>query len=440
MLTDNFFPHGVINAVKEARSAFVFFRSRYGATIASQLQQSDKPTDWVGDIAPDPDDVHWAVFHSSFLRRWLLKVVIIVAYILVTVLFILPVMLVQSLTNLSQLEVYFPFLSSILSRKYVSQIVTGYLPNVILKVFLLLIPPVMKFLSSIQGHVSHSEIQRSACTKFFWFMIWNIFIANVLSGSVLNHLAELIDFKNIPSTLAKAVPGQASFFIAYVVTSGWTSTSSYLFRTKQFIQSSFKKGCCCSRKNDADEYEVPSISYHKLIPKITFFGLLGITYFFLAPLMLPFLLVYFSIAYIVFKNQFINVYAPKFETAGKFWPIVHNSMIFSLLLMQAIALGIFTMKKLKVGSYIMSPLPVLTLLFNEYCRKRFLPNFTAYSVESLIKRDREDANDPGMPQFFEQLMTAYRDPALAPVQVSDSDGRRFPNQSDKHTDPLLSSV
>ena len=79
--------------------------------------------------------------------------------------------------------------------------------------------------------------------------------------------------------------------------------------------------------------------------------------------------------------QFINVYSPQFETAGKFWPTVHNSMIFSLLLMHAIALGIFTLKKLEMASYIIFPLPVFTLLFNEYCRKRFLPTFFAYSAE-----------------------------------------------------------
>lgn len=79
--------------------------------------------------------------------------------------------------------------------------------------------------------------------------------------------------------------------------------------------------------------------------------------------------------------QFINVYAAKYETAGKFWPIVHNSMIFSLLLMHAIAVGIFTSKKLSLASTLIFPLPVVTLLFNEYCRKRFLPNFIAYSAE-----------------------------------------------------------
>lgn len=82
--------------------------------------------------------------------------------------------------------------------------------------------------------------------------------------------------------------------------------------------------------------------------------------------------------------QFINVYEPKYETAGKFWPIVHNSTIFSLVLMHAIAVGIFTLKKLSLASTLIFPLPVLTLLFNEYCRKRFLPNFIAYSAEVFL--------------------------------------------------------
>ena len=52
-----------------------------------------------------------------------------------------------------------------------------------------------------------------------------------------------------------------------------------------------------------DEFEVPSMPYHKDVPRVLFFGLLGITYFFLAPLILPFLLAYLCLAYIIFRNQ-----------------------------------------------------------------------------------------------------------------------------------------
>uniref|UniRef100_A0A2P2LAA9 Uncharacterized protein MANES_05G106300 n=1 Tax=Rhizophora mucronata TaxID=61149 RepID=A0A2P2LAA9_RHIMU len=132
-----------------------------------------------------------------------------------------------------------------------------------------------------------------------------------------------------------------------------------------------------------------------------------------------------------FIVQFINVYTPKYETAGKFWPTVHNSMIFSLILMHAIAVGIFTVKKLSLASTLILPLPVLTLLFNEYCRKRFLPIFVAYSAEVLIKKDREDQNDAEMAEFFDKLATAYQDPALMPVHYSTNTGSL--------NSPLLSS-
>jgi hypothetical protein len=81
--------------------------------------------------------------------------------------------------------------------------------------------------------------------------------------------------------------------------------------------------------------------------------------------------------------QLLNVFAPKYETGGKLWPIVHYSTIFSLVLMHVIAIGIFGLKKVPLASSLTVPLPVLTLLFNEYCQKRFLPIFKAYPQEVL---------------------------------------------------------
>ncbi|KAF5745478.1 CSC1-like protein [Tripterygium wilfordii] len=408
---------------EETRAAFVSFKSRYGAAIAFHLQQSINPTQWITEQAPEPHDVYWPFFSSSFMRKWISKLVVVVACSLLTVLFLIPVVVVQGLTNLTQLEMLFPFLKILVTIKFVRQVITGYLPNLILLLFLKTVPPIMRFLSSIQGYISHSEIEKSACNKVLWFTIWNIFFATLFSGSFFYQLSIILELKNIPAKLAVAVPAQASFFIAYVVTSGWTSAASEVVRVIPLIRS-----LVCTN----DDLEVPSIPYYRDIPRILFFGLLGTTYFFLAPLILPFLLIYFCFAYTIFRNQFLNVYAPKYETAGKFWPIVHNSMIFSLVLMHAIAVGIFTLKKLSLASTLIFPLPVLTLLFNEYCRKRFLPIFVAYSAEVLIKKDREEQNDPAMVGFFEELITAYKDPALLPIQYS--------TYTDSLNTPLMSSA
>ncbi|CAN1187775.1 CSC1-like protein At1g69450 [Linum perenne] len=415
-----------ISTEMDTRAAFVSFRTRYGAATALRMQQSVNPIHWITEDAPEPDDVYWPFFSSTFMQRWTSKLVIVVVCVLLTLLFLIPVILVQGLTNLSQLEAWFPFLKKILTRKFISQVITGYLPSLILQLFLKIVPPIMWFLSSIQGHISLSEIEKSACDKVIWFTVWNVFFATVFSGSVFYQLSIVLDPKTIPEKLAVSVPAQESFFIAYVVTTGWAGISSELFRVVPFMGCLIVK--CFGKSTDDEDLEVPSICYHRDLPKILFFGLLGITYFFLAPLILPFLLVYFCMVYIIFRHQFINVYAPKHETAGRFWPMVHNTMIFSLVLMHAIAVGIFTLKNVSWASTLMFPLPALTLLFNQYCRKRFLPLFAAYPAEVLLRKDRTDHNNGSMSEFYSTLVSAYEDPALVPVDHS----------TDSLNQPLLS--
>ncbi|QCE12610.1 CSC1-like protein HYP1 [Vigna unguiculata] len=403
-------------AGKEVPAAFVSFKSRFGAAIALNIQESVNPTHWITEQAPEPQDVYWPFFSVTFIRRWISKLVAFVACNVLTMLFLIPVALVQGLTHLDQLETMFPSLKSILRMAVVSQVITGYLPILILQMFLSVVPPIMIMLSSLQGYISWSQIQKSACTKVLWFTIWNIFFANVLSGSAFYRLTIFLEPKEFPRVLAEAVPAQASFFIAYVVTFGWTNIASELFQLIPLLYNYFNVIFCGD--SDTDDFEAPSIPYHSEIPRILFFDLLGVTYFILAPLILPFLLVYFCLGYIIYRNQLLNVYVPKYHTGGEFWPTVHNYTIFSLILMHIIVIGIFGLKKLPLASALILPLPILTLLFNEYCRKRFFPIFKSYPTECLIKKDREDQNDPNMSEFYDKLASAYNDPALMPIKYS----------------------
>ncbi|XP_071731048.1 CSC1-like protein HYP1 [Rutidosis leptorrhynchoides] len=428
-LEDNIKTQQSLLSGKEVAAAFVSFKTRLGAAIALNIQQGENPTEWLTERAPEPRDIYWPFFSASFISRWIGNVVVVVACAFLTILFFIPVIIVQSLTHLEQLETWFPFLKGVLNIAFVSQVITGYLPSLILKMFLQLVPPVMIMLSSIQGYVAHSQIVKSACNKMLWFTIWNIFFANALSGSVLYRLNIFLEPKEIPNILALAVPGQATFFITYVVTNGWTNTSSELFRLMPLISSYMSKLFFVETD---EQFEVPELPYASEIPRLLLFGVLGITYFFLSPLILPFLLVYYCLAYIIWRHQLLNVYSPKFETGGTFWPIVHNSTIFALILMHMIAVGIFGLKKLPLASSLTIPLPIITLLFNNYCRKRFLPVFKGYPAECMIKKDRSDLNNPARAtEFHEKLITAYKDPALKPVQ--------FSGRTNGHNAPLLGS-
>lgn len=50
-------------------------------------------------------------------------------------------------------------------------------------------------------------------------------------------------------------------------------------------------------------------------------------------------------------------------------------------------------------------------------------------MQCLVKKDREDQNDPSMGEFYDRLTAAYTDPALEPVQYS--------RNIEGHSSPLL---
>ncbi|XP_072988247.1 CSC1-like protein RXW8 isoform X4 [Typha latifolia] len=297
---------------EECASAFVFFKTRYAALVSSEVLQTSNPMLWVTDMAPEPDDVYWSNLWLPYRQLWIRRIATLLASIVLMFLFLIPVTFVQGLSQLDTLQQRLPFLKGILKKPFISQLVTGYLPSVVLQLFLYAIPPTMMLFSAVEGPISHSGRKKSACYKVLYFTIWNVFFVNVLSGSVISQINVLSSPKDIPSQLAKAVP-----------------------------------------------------------------------------------------------RQILNVYCSRYETGGSMWPIVHNTTVFSLVLTQIIALGVFGLKESPVAAGFMIPLVILTLLFNEYCRKRFHPLFKSFSAQDLIDMDREDEQSGRMDQIHEQLILAY---------------------------------
>lgn len=98
-----------------------------------------------------------------------------------------------------------------LCREFIHRVVTGYLPSVILILFLYAVPPTMMLFSAMEGNISRSQRKRSACIKVLYFTIWNVFFVNVLSGSIIRQLTVFSSFKDAPKQLARAVPTQVTF-------------------------------------------------------------------------------------------------------------------------------------------------------------------------------------------------------------------------------------
>lgn len=94
--------------------AFVSFKSRWGAAVCAQTQQTSNPTLWLTEWAPEPRDVYWRNLAIPFVELTVRRLSMAVAMFFLTFFFMIPIAFVQSLANIESIEKVFPFLRPII--------------------------------------------------------------------------------------------------------------------------------------------------------------------------------------------------------------------------------------------------------------------------------------------------------------------------------------
>ncbi|XP_050365786.1 CSC1-like protein RXW8 [Argentina anserina] len=403
---------------KVCAAAFVFFKTRYAALATSKVLHSINPMLWVTQLAPEPQDVYWSNLWIPYGQLWVRKIATLLASVAFMFVFLIPVTIVQGMTHADKLQKTLPFLRGPLKKKFISQVMTGYLPSVVLIVAFYTVPPIMMLISTVEGSISRSGRKKSACFKILYFTIWNVFVVNIFTGTFIDIVSMFTKFdhvEDLPAQIASSIPAQAKFFMTYVLTSGWASLACELMQLYPLLFNFIRRYIFRMKDWAISPMSFP---YHTEIPRLLLFGFIGFTCSILVPLILPFLLVYFILAYFIYRNQIINVYIIKYHCGGHFWPLIHSTVIFSLVMMQIIALGVFGLRKSPVSSGFTIPLVIFTLLFNQYCRQRFHPVFQNHVAEILIDMDREDEKYGRTEEIHQQMHAAYCQSPSTPPDMS----------------------
>lgn len=96
--------------------AFVSFKTRWGAAVCAQTQQSRNPTIWLSEWAPEPRDVYWANLAIPFVSLAVRRLIVAVAFFFLTFFFMIPIAFVQSLANIEGIEKAAPFLKKLIEE------------------------------------------------------------------------------------------------------------------------------------------------------------------------------------------------------------------------------------------------------------------------------------------------------------------------------------
>ncbi|KAJ6854228.1 putative CSC1-like protein [Iris pallida] len=393
--------------------AFVTFDSRWGAAVCAQTQQSKNPTQWLTYWAPEPRDVYWRNLAIPFVSLTIRKLLISILVFALVFFYMIPIAFVQSLANLEGLEKVAPFLRPVVELKFVKSFLQGFLPGLALKIFLYFLPAVLMIMSKVEGHFSLSSLERRTAAKYYYFMLVNVFLGSIVAGTAFEQLYSFIHQPptQIPRTIGVAIPMKATFFITFIMVDGWAGIASEILRLKPLVIYYLKNAFLVKTERDREKAMYPgSFDLPQTLPTLQLYFLLGLVYAVITPILLPFILVFFALAYLVYRHQIINVYNQEYESAGAFWPHVHTRIIASLLISQLLLLGLMSTKKAASSTPLLTILPILTYAFHKYCKHRFEPAFRKYPLEEAMEKDTlEQASEPGL-NLKAYLADAYLHP------------------------------
>ena len=100
---------------------------------------------------------------------------------------------------------------------------------------------------------------------------------------------------------------KATFFITYIMVDGWAGIAGEILRLKPLIIYHLKNFFLVKTEKDREEAMDPgSIGFDSAEPQIQLYFLLGLVYAVVTPFLLPFIIVFFGLAYVVFRHQ-VNV-------------------------------------------------------------------------------------------------------------------------------------
>ncbi|KNG51012.1 duf221 domain-containing protein [Stemphylium lycopersici] len=369
-------------------AVFIEFDTQKHAQDAWQMMQSRKTRPdkslKARQLGVAPQEVVWGnlrIKPAEHFVRWALATGFITVMI---IFFAIPVAFVGLISNINYLADRFTWLEWILDiPDVILGVVTGLLPAVLLAVLMALVPIVCRLMAKLAGYVTYSQIELKTQNWYFAFQVVQVFLVATMSSAITSAINQILDNPgSVLTLLSTSLPKASNFYISYFILLGLSSAASTLLNIGGFVVVVLL-GRILPGKTPRKIFDkltkLSAPSWGSEFPKWINLGVIAITYSGIAPLILGFATVGFSLIYIAFRYNFLYVYETNLDTKGEAYQKALRQLLTGVYLSEICLIGLFAIATGK-NIQAVGPLAIMCILL-------FLTIVFQFSMKFALKHE-----------------------------------------------------
>ncbi|KAK5163480.1 uncharacterized protein LTR77_010662 [Saxophila tyrrhenica] len=386
-------------------SAFIQFNHQVAAHMACQSLSHHVPQHMAPRLVEiSPDDILWDNMSIKWWERYLRTGVVLLISAGLIVLYAIPVTFSSLLSKISTLQQFdgFTWLAEIPDT--IISIIQGVLPPLILAIILALVPVIFRALVKQQGVATGNGQELGVQQWYFAFLFIQVFLVVSITGGLTNLVSALANNPNsILNTLGNSLPRASNYFFSYLTIQALSNSASALLQVGAllgwFIIAPLLDST--ARAKWRRQTTLPYVQWGSFFPPFTNFAVIGIIYSILAPLILVFMLIIFSLFWLVYRYNVLYVYQFRNDTGGLLFPTAVNQLFTGLYMMELCLIGFFFIQRDENDNVVCYPQGIImvvagifTIAFQLLLNSAFKPLFQYLPItleDEAVIRDEEFA-------------------------------------------------
>ncbi|KAL2831573.1 hypothetical protein BJY01DRAFT_226571 [Aspergillus pseudoustus] len=386
-------------------SAFIQFNHQVAAHMACQAVSHHVPKQMAPrTVEISPDDVIWDNMSIKWWERYIRTFGIIAIVIGMVIGWAFPVAFTGLLSQLSYLEDAFTWMSwlSKLPEWFISA-VQGILPPLFLAILMAILPLLLRFLCRAQGLHTGMEIELTVQNYYFAFLFVQLFLVVAISSSVTTIIQNITDVTSWPELLAQNIPLSSNYFFSYMILQALSVSAGALVQIVNLVSWFILAPILDStaRRKWARTTNLNQMQWGTFFPVYTTLASIGLIYSVIAPLILVFNIITFSLFWFVYRYNTLYVTKFRFDTGGLLFPRAINQLFTGIYVMELCLIGLFFLVRdvqgtvaCKGQAIAMIVVMVLTAGFQFLLNEAFGPLIRYLPItleDEAVRRDEEFA-------------------------------------------------